>query len=220
MIYFPCVKKFDDAELMQVLDYILNKAGLREIDALEAAVSRRRKNLARQTGVISLDPEKAAKEMTDAVQGSIKRSMEGVKNTFRNFAFDLLDKEAPGLSEEEKEKLVESWIPQSSPAVSPAAADGDASAFIPPEGYTGLAKKGKINGIPCDVLDEMVHQFVAYSLGTLSFYDEADLRNNIGDWTTVYWRKFPPQVQKLIKAFLSEKCTGEEFESVLAQMLR
>ena len=89
------VKKYDDAELMQTLDYILNRAQLREVDALEAAVARRRKALTRQTGIISLDPEKAAKEMTDAVQGSLKRSMEGVKNTFRNFAFDLLDKEAP-----------------------------------------------------------------------------------------------------------------------------
>ena len=100
------------------------------------------------------------------------------------------------------------------------AVEGEGSGFIPPEGYVGLAKKGKINGIPCDALNSMIHQFVAYSQGSLSFYDEADLRNNIGDWTTIYWRKFPVQIQKLIKAYLSEKCTPDEFEAVLAQMLQ
>ena len=40
------------------------------------------------------------------------RRMDAVKDTFCGFALDLLYKEALALSELEKEKLAESWIPQ------------------------------------------------------------------------------------------------------------
>lgn len=55
-------------ELMGVLDYILNRCGLREMDAVEAAVERRRRDLEADTGITSLDPERAARQMSNAVQ--------------------------------------------------------------------------------------------------------------------------------------------------------
>lgn len=196
----------------------MNRAQMREVDALEAAVIRRRKILTGKTGIISLNPARAAKEMSDAVQASISRSMEGVKDTFRDFAFGLLDKEAPDLPEEEKAKLVESWIPASPEAWKPGSGYGEEE-FSPGDVYTGLAHKGKINGIPCDAMNTMIHQFMAYSTGAMSFSDEAALRRDVGDWTAIYWHKFPEKIQRLIKACLSGKCTAEEFEAALAGML-
>ena len=55
-----------DAQLMDVLDYILNSAGLREIDALTAAVERRRKDLASLSGMSTLDPQRFARGMAEA----------------------------------------------------------------------------------------------------------------------------------------------------------
>lgn len=205
----------DNEELLRALDYILNRAHMREIDALEAAVERRRKFLTGRTGVISLDPQRAAREMTDAVQDSLLRGMEGMKNTFRNFAFDLLDKEAPDLPEAEKKKLVDSWIPRSSPA-----GGKRPSAARLSGGCAGLAENGKIGGIPCDAFEEMVRQFVAYSTGKMPPRDEAELRDTIGDWPSAYWRAFPPQIQKAVKALLSGEWSPEEFEAVLAVLLR
>ena len=83
------------SELMGVLDYVLNRCTLREIDALEAAVERRRRDLTSQSGIISLDPGRAAKEMTGAVNKSINASMDGIRETFRHFAEDVIHKEAP-----------------------------------------------------------------------------------------------------------------------------
>ena len=194
----------DDVELMQALDYILNRAGLREIDALEAAVKRRRRELAAETGVFSLDPELAAKEMTSAVQSSIDRTMDAVRDTFRGFALDLLDKEAPELSAAEKENLVNSWIPQG----------GGRS------GAVSLAKGGKVAGIPCDMMRAMALQFAAFSTGRMPADEDAALRRDVGDWPAIYWRRFPEPLQKLIKAFLSGECSQSEFETALSEMLR
>ncbi len=63
------------SELMAVLDYVLNRCTLREIDALEAAVERRRKDLSASTGIISLDPGRAARQMSGAVQDSPSASL-------------------------------------------------------------------------------------------------------------------------------------------------
>ena len=196
------MKKPDDAGLMQALDYILNRASPREIDALEAAVKRRKDELARGTGGFPIDPELAAREMADAARSSIDMTMNAVRETFRGFALGLLDKEAPELSAAEKERLVEAWIPQG----------GDPFA-------ASLAEDGKVAGIPRGMMQEMALQFVAYGTGTMPSDEAAALRRDVGDWPAAYWRRFPVPVQKLIKAFLSGKCSQSEFEAALSRLL-
>ena len=199
------MKKTGNAEFMQALDYILNRAALREIDALEAAVERRRRELSAETGVFSLDPERAAKEMTSSVQSSIERTMDAVRDTFRGFALDLLDKETPELSPSEKEKLVDAWIPKKDEPSFPLAAS--------------LANGGKVNGIPCDMMREMALQFAAYSLGRMPAEEENALRRDVGDWPAAYWRRFPQQLQRLIKALVSGKLPQDDFNAALKAML-
>lgn len=196
---------------MQVLDYVLNDAGLREIDALEAAVERRRKDLTASSGIISLDPARAAREMSGAVQKSIDGSMESIRATFRNFAVDLIRKEAPELSEAQMAELVDSWIPDR--ATRPGARDGTkdgarggtSDGFREGAGntrYSGLARKGLVNGIPSEAMGEMVVQFVAYSSGRMPLAEEAALRDALGDWAAIYWKRFPAELQALIRDFL------------------
>lgn len=216
-------------ELMGVLDYILNRCTLREIDALEAAVERRRRDLSSQTGIISLDPARAAREMSGAVQNSINQSMDSIRGTFRQFAADLIRKEAPELSEDQMAELLDQWIPEnmsmdasgkvSSSSSGPLPLD---SAAMPADtaNYTGLAQKGLINGIPPDAMYEMIRQFVEYSGGTMPLAEEASLREAVGDWTAVYWKKFPREVQNLIRRFISGSLTGAEFDSCLSQLLQ
>ncbi len=201
--------------LLAVLDYILNTATIREIDALEAAVERRRKDLTAQSGIISLDPSKAARKMTEAVNASISASMDGIRSTFRDFAVDLVRREAPELTEAQMNELVESWIPPSS-----SSSASSRPAFSAERAYRGLSKKGLINGIPRDVLHEMVSQFVAYSTGTMSLSDESALREAVGDWTTVYWKKFPSEIQQLIRDYLQGELSRSGFEDMLVNLLQ
>ncbi len=210
---------------MGVLDYVLNRCTIREIDALEAAVERRRRDLQAQSGIISLDPARAARSMSSAVQTSINRSMDGVRETFRKFAVDTIRKEAPELTEEQMDELVNSWIPESMSVGRDghveSESEGDAPSASRSGGgrYAGLARKGLVNGIPPDAMHSMILQFVAYSTGSMSVSEEASLRDAVGDWTTAYWKKFPKEIQTLIRGFLAGEMDGGEFESGITALL-
>ena len=145
-------------------DYILNSAGLREIDALAAAVERRRKDLASLSGMSTLDPQRFARGMAEAVQESIDGSMEGMRRSFRQFAADLIRKEAPELSEDQMAELVEAWIPDrpTRPGARGRAGGASGASDLPPmppfpgadasgavgggSRPVGLARKGLVNG--------------------------------------------------------------------------
>ena len=79
-------------------------------------------------------------------------------------------------------ELVDSWLPDSS-------SPGRQGSGVPANGrYRGLAKKGLVNGIECELMYEMVNQFIAYSTGAMSLSDEGALRVAVGDWSTIFWK--------------------------------
>jgi|GEM_PF-2512020 len=87
-----------DRDFLFALDYILNKANLREIEAFAAAVERRQAQLEGAiNGSIPFTPEEAAKKMSESIYASIDASMDGVRHTFRDYAADILQKEADKL---------------------------------------------------------------------------------------------------------------------------
>ncbi len=223
-----------DAQLMDVLDYILNSAGLREIDALSAAVERRRKDLASLSGMNTLDPQRFARGMAEAVQESIDGSMEGMRRSFRQFAADLIRKEAPELSEEQMAELVEAWIPDRPTRPGARGKAGDSSDLPPAPQFrgadasgavgggsrpAGLARKGLVNGIPAEAMLEMARQFVAYSAGRMTLADESALRDAVSDWTALYWKKFPEPLRGLIRDYLAGGFPEEAFERELGSLL-
>lgn len=196
-------------ELFAALDYILNRSDLRDIDALEAAVTRRKAYLESSTGIISLDPGKAAHQMSGAIESSIQKSMDGIRGTFREFAADLLLKEAPELSREEMLSLVDSWIPASAPK---------AKARLETSGES-LVKNGAVNGIPPDIMYDMICQFVSYSTGNMGLRAQQELRDEIGDWVSIYWKKFPYSIQEAVRRFLRGETTGAAFDEQLSRLL-
>lgn len=188
------------------LDYILNKANLREIDAFAAAIERRQGQLQGEiNGSIPFAPEEAAKKMSESIYASIDASMDGVRHTFRDYAADILQKEAPELSKEQIISLVDSWIPQSSK--------------YGKNHRTSLAKNGSVQGVPADLLYEMVIQFVSYSLGEMPVEIQRNLTAAMHDWTGAYWRRFPTGIKQEIKAFLNGETTSGEFQGHLRDML-
>jgi hypothetical protein len=196
-----------DRDFLFALDYILNRANVREIDAFAAAIERRQGQI---NGVINgsmpFTPEEAAKKMSESIYASIDASMDGVRHTFRDYAADILQKEAPELSKEQIIGLVDSWIPQS-------------SGVRGKNRRSSLVKNGSVQGIPADLLYEMVIQFVSYSLGKMSVETQRSLTAAMHNWTESYWRRFPTGIKQEIKAFLNGETTSGEFQGHLCEML-
>ena len=189
------------------LDYILNKANMREIDAFAAAVERRQNQLdGAINGSMPFTPEEAAKKMSESIYASIDASMEGVRHTFRDYAADILQKEAPGLSKEQIINLVDSWIPQS-------------SGKPEKKRRASLAKNGSVQGVPADLLYEMVIQFVSYSLGEMPVETQRSLNNAMHNWPESYWRRFSTSIKQEIKSFLNGETTSGEFQQSVRQVL-
>ena len=180
---------------------------MREIDAFAAAVERRQNQLdGAINGSMPFTPEEAAKKMSESIYASIDASMEGVRHTFRDYAADILQKEAPGLSKEQIINLVDSWIPQS-------------SGKPEKKRRASLAKNGSVQGVPADLLYEMVIQFVSYSLGEMPVETQRSLNNAMHNWPESYWRRFSTSIKQEIKAFLNGETTSGEFQQSVRQVL-
>ena len=194
-------------DLLFTIDYILHRADPRELEALAAALERRQGQLnGVVNGSIPFTPEQAAKKMSESIYASIDASMDGVRHTFRDYAADLLQKEAPELSKEQIIGLVDSWIPQS-------------SGKRGKNRRASLAKNGSVQGIPADLLYEMVIQFVSYSLGEMPVETQRSLTAAMHNWTESYWRRFPARIKQEIKAFLNGEITSGEFQHTVCELL-
>ena len=194
-------------DLLFTIDYILHRADPRELEALAAALERRQGQLdGVVNGSIPFTPEQAAKKMSESIYASIDASMDGVRHTFRDYAADLLQKEAPELSKEQIIGLVDSWIPQS-------------SGKRGKNRRASLAQNGSVQGIPADLLYEMVIQFVSYSLGEMPVETQRSLTAAMHNWTESYWCRFPAGIKQEIKAFLNGEITSGEFQHTVCELL-
>lgn len=193
------------------LDYILNQAAARELEAFAAAIERRQSQASQNGSGTPFTPEEAAHKMTEAIYASIDASMDGVRHTFRNYAADILQKEAPELSKEQMIALVDSWIPQSS--------GSRVGASHGKNRCVSLARNGSVQGIPADLLYEMVMQFVSYSLEEMPLDIQRSLNAAIHNWIDAYWRRFPTVIKQEIKAFLNGETTSGEFQCHVRELL-
>lgn len=184
-----------DAELVRVLDYILNRADENTIEAVAAAVVRRKRDLSLFGSAGLPDPNTWAHQV--AADINVNASLEGIRNMVRNMVSEMLKKEAPELSDEEREELLNAWVPRQ-------------------ETGKGRGEKGSsAKTLPPDVLTTMVHQFIAYSAGTLSPREEESLRNELGSWPERYWDSFPSLIRSLITEYLKGGLSEDEFAAKL-----
>ena len=185
--------------LIAAVDYILNAAGEREIEVITAAAERKRQALS--AGLpLSVSPERMAKQMAESVNRSISASLDGVRNTFRNFAADLLQKEAPELSEEQMMALIDSWIPAAG-------------------SYGSRSSVENGQSLPPEALYEMIIQFVAYGIGEMPESENKKLKETMGNWTEKYWKHFSPQVRGEIKSFINGEITSGEFQKNIKPLI-
>jgi hypothetical protein len=196
-----------DSELIRTLDYILNRCDEKSIEAVAAALVRRRRELTLFGGASSLpDPESMAKQF--ASQINIEGAIEGLQKSVRDYAVRIIRQEAPDLTEAQIEELTRAWIPE-----------------------TGFRKKGKPgengfpqneinrNGIPQNLLASMIDQFVSFSLGRMEAEEDRALRKEMGSWPDKYWRSFPQVIRLLVTDFLKGEMGEEDFNTQISRTL-
>jgi hypothetical protein len=174
-------------ELVRTLDYVLNRCDEASIEAVAAAVVRRKRELAMFDGALNLpDSRKMARELSAKVD--IGGAIDGLKSSVRDMALRIIRQEAPDLSDEQAEKLARAWIPEKKP----------------PEG-----DPRREPALPEEVLRSMIDQFVAFSQGTMDGGEDQELRDQLGSWPERYWKAFPPVIRLFITDYLKGE-TGEK----------
>ena len=175
-------------ELAQTLDYILNHCNERDIEAVAAAVIRRRRDIAMFGSMPAIpDPHRMAGEIMS--QLNIEESIESLKNTVRDYAIRIIKQQAPELSDKQIEELTRSWIP------------GEQSSEQSPSEQS----------LPRDLLTSMIAQFVSFSLGRMEEDEDCALRRDIGPWPEKYWKAFPPIIRSLVTDFLKGEMDEADF---------
>jgi len=182
-------------ELVRTLDYILNRCNEKEIEAVAAAVIRRRRDIAMFGSMpVAPDPRNLAKELSS--QLNIDGSIEGMKNSVRDYAIRLVKQAAPDLPDEQIEELTRAWIPERG-------SSGKSG--------SGSKRDGGESGIPGSLLTSMIDQFVSFSLGRMEQEEDLALRKDIGPWPDKYWKAFPQVVRLLITDFLKGEMDEKDF---------
>nr|AGS53291.1 hypothetical protein [uncultured bacterium contig00013] len=91
-------------ELVQTLDYILHRCDERDIEAVAAAVARRRREIA-MFGATA-DPRRLAGELTSRL--GVEGGIESLKHSVRDYAARIIRQQAPELPDAQIEALVRS----------------------------------------------------------------------------------------------------------------
>ncbi|MDR2433251.1 MAG: hypothetical protein LBD47_01610 [Treponema sp.] len=181
-----------DTELIQTLDYILNRSDEASIEVLAEAVTRRRRELFLTGGAFEMpSPQRVAKELSLNINAGIGAGIEGLKKSVRDMAVRIIREEAPELTDAQIEELCRAWIPEN-------AGENTGDEGVKPSR---------------DMLSAMVEQFVAFSRGAMSEAMDESLRAELGAWPARYWNAFPPVVRLIITDFLKDKITEEEYNS-------
>jgi hypothetical protein len=178
-----------DPELVRTLDYILNRCTEKALDAVAAAVVRRRRDIA-LLGPAAMDPKKMAAAMSSQINTGA--SIEGLRKTIQDMAVRIIRQEAPELSDEQAAELTRAWIPQAA---------------------------GRNDGLPAELLPSMIDQFVAYSRGLMGEAEDRELRKEIGAWPERYWKVFPQVIRLIITDYLNGALIEDEFKGKIGAAL-
>jgi hypothetical protein len=177
------------------MDYILNRCNERDIEAVAAAVIKRRRDLAMFGGAQNMpDPQRLARDLSSRID--VGASMEGVRKSIQEMAVRIIRQEAPELNDAQVSELIGAWIPGGTP---------------------GSDNSG--NSIPRDLLESMIDQFIAFSAGRMDPGEDKNLRDEMGAWPDRYWKAFSPVIRLIIADFLKGDTAEGEFRSKLAAAL-
>jgi putative lipoic acid-binding regulatory protein len=137
-------------------------------------------------------------------QLNIQGTIEGLKNSVKDYAIRIIKQQAPDLTDRQIEELTRAWIPE--PAGGRSQSRSSAA--------------GQGSALPVNVLASMVDQFVSFSLGRMEDEEDKALRREMGPWPDKYWKSFPQVVRLLIKDFLNGVIEEGEFNTRIGLALQ
>ncbi|MBN2738733.1 MAG: hypothetical protein JXR70_17255 [Spirochaetales bacterium] len=186
-----------EQELFDVLDFILNRADERSLQAVEEALKRRNAQM-KGPGGLGMGVGKMAQNMAQDLQQQLSIPMDGIRQNIRDFVVKMIKQQVPDIPPAQLDILLNEWVPDPN--------------------QQRASKSGK--GLPPDVLYTMVKQFVLFSLQKMSAQEERNIRKEMPNWPELYWAKFPQAVQKLISAFLKGSIDEGAFWQAFEQLNR
>ncbi|HOZ71577.1 MAG TPA: hypothetical protein PLI66_03495 [Spirochaetales bacterium] len=188
-------------ELEAALDFILNRADPSEFEVLAKACERRRRDMGKYAGLGGLNPGALADKMAASVQEGVGRSLDGLRDTLRDYVARLVRQKEPGATDEQIEALLDECLPDRSDPSS-GARDVPAADSLPPEAVA-----------------MMVRDFVDYSLGLMPPSRQRELWEGLDAWQDKYWQAFSPELRAFVKARLEGRLAEDEFWSAVFSLL-
>lgn len=176
-------------KLYVILDFILNHADPKELQAIQEAVKRRTTQFKSNKGTGNM-PQRMAKNL----ENQMSIPMDGIRQSIRDFVVRMIKNQVPDIAPEHLEILLNEWVPD-----------------------PHKAKSSTASKFPKDVLFTMVNQFISFSLNKMPNHEEENLRREMPNWPELYWAKFPQQIQSLISTFLKGSMGEKEFWQALEQ---
>ena len=198
-------------ELVKTLDFILNRCNERDIEAVSAAIIRRRKDISMHGSMPAIpDPRRLAKKMSS--QLNIEGNIESLKNSIRDYAIRIIRQQAPELTDEQINDLTRSFIPSKKSSSESRGAAGRRRGSQDESGFT----EGTVSR---DMLASMINQFVSFSLGQMEEEEDRALRKEMGPWPEKYWKSFPQVICLLITDFLKGEIDESDFNMRIGMAL-
>jgi hypothetical protein len=185
-------------ELETVLDYILNKADEAEFEVIAKACERRKNDRSAFARIGGLGPNAQAHKMADNIQTQMGYSLDGIRATVKEYVADIIRKNAPEVSEEQLQELLDAYVP-----------DPDKAA----------KQKKKNSPYPPEALLSMARQFVEYAEGRMAPSRQREIWEQMPRWQDEYWAAFPGEMKALIKAYLDGQIDGDTFNTALLSFL-
>ncbi|WP_319562414.1 hypothetical protein [Marispirochaeta sp.] len=173
----------DKVRIYPILEYILNEADADDLAAIGEALKRREK----QKSFGGVNIQNIARETGRGIEEQVGASVESIREMIRGYAVQIIKREAPDISDEHLDTLIQSWIPE------------------PRSAKTGQAA----GAIPKDALLTMIRQYIAYKTESMDPRELKSLVSEISDWPQVYWGKFPPPIRRIIKKYLNNEIDAD-----------
>jgi hypothetical protein len=189
------------SELQAIVDYILNKADEREFEVILKACERKKRDQGKYAALGGLNPGALAEKMAASVQVGVEASMDGLRNTVRDYVARIVRQKEPGASDEAIEALLDEVLPDRS--------------GVPAGGHALEAE----DELPPEALAMMIRDFVDYSLGMMPPSKQQELWERMPDWQNLYWKTFSPGMKAFIKARLEGRLQEDGFWSAVFSIL-
>ena len=195
--------------LYDVVNYILNEASERDLEVVREALKRRVEGN-QMHGAMGIDPGRMANQTAARIREQMGMSIEQIRSMVRDFAAQVIEKNAPELGEKQIRELLDSWVPDelggkpsSGGAAEKARGEAPAKARGGAPAQKKQAGRGAKGGLAPDVILTMVTQFLSFSTESMSVSQQMRLNEEIPDWQRKYWEQFSPRIRQLLTLFVN-----------------